>query len=106
MRTVLFLINGFGIEKKESFSLYNSSIMPNFDMLMNRYMFSSLKSDVHNIYDGYRNMSLEISELYNYHLFQREINNGNFVNNEKCQKIKAEFDNRGSKLHLFCFVDT
>ena len=68
MKTVLFLMNGFGIETKESYSVYSEELMPNFDKLTNRYMFSKLDSSVKTIYEGYRNMSLEISELYNYHI--------------------------------------
>ena len=38
MRTVLFLINGFGIETKDSYSVYDSTIMPNNDKLSQKYM--------------------------------------------------------------------
>ena len=33
-KTVLFLINGFGVEKKESYSIYDASLMPTFENLM------------------------------------------------------------------------
>lgn len=29
MRTILFLINGFGVEAKESYSIYDEKLMPN-----------------------------------------------------------------------------
>ena len=40
MRTVLFLINGFGIEAKDSYGVYDASIMPNFDKLTQKYIIS------------------------------------------------------------------
>ena len=46
MRTILFLINGFGIESKDSYSIYDESVMPNFDKLSKKYMFSTLNSSV------------------------------------------------------------
>ena len=36
MKTVLFLMNGFGIETKDSYSVYDTSIVPNIEKLRNR----------------------------------------------------------------------
>ena len=66
-KTVLFLINGFGVEKKESYSIYDESIMPTFDELSKKYLFSTdTESKVSNYFDAYRNISLDVNELYNY----------------------------------------
>ena len=98
MRAVLFLINGFGIETKDSYGVYDASIMPNFDKLSQRYMFSKLESNVFNTIDGFRSMSLEMNDLYNYGIYDIDAESG---------KVAAsELNNRKSKLHLFCFVDT
>ena len=72
-KTVLFLINGFGIERKESYSIYDSSLMPTFDEITKKYLFSTIESNVNNYYDGYRNMSLDINELYNYSILDEQI---------------------------------
>lgn len=106
MKTVLMLINGFGIEKDESFEVYKPELMPNFDKLMKKYIFARLSSDVRTIYEGYRNMSLEIGELYNYHIYTRENQNGKIKQNETVNKIISDLNTRKSKLHLFAFVDT
>lgn len=106
MRTVLFLINGFGIESKDSYTVYNASLMPNFNKLMNKYMFSKIDSNVRNIYDGYRNMSLEINGLYNYKIYSREALNGNLLKNNTLLTVSKTLSERKSKLHLLCFVDT
>lgn len=101
----MFLINGFGIEKKESYTIYTPELMPNFTTLMQKYMFTPLVSDVKNINDGYRNMSLEINGLYNYNVYSRETESGNLLNNNTILDIKKEMEERKSKLHIFCFVD-
>lgn len=106
MRTVLFLINGFGIETKDSYSVYDEKIMPNFDKLCQKYMFSKLESNVFNTIDGFRNMSLETSDLYNYGIYKREAENGKIVANPILSEINSEIIARKSKLHLLCFVDT
>ena len=106
MKTVLMLINGFGIEKDDSFEVYNQEIMPTFDTLMKKYIFARLTSGVNTIYEGYRNMSLEIGELYNYHIYTRESDNGNIKQNNTVNQILTGLDTRKSKLHLFAFVDT
>ena len=106
MKTVLFLINGFGIEKKGSYSVYDDKLMPTFDNLAQRYMFSKLDSNVKNIHDGYRNMSLEVDGLYNYGIYDRESKNGNIMANGVFLDIQKELEERKSKLHLFCFIDT
>ena len=106
MRTVLFLINGFGIEKNDSYSLYDASLMPNFDMLTKKYIFSPIESNVRNMYDGFRNMSLETSELYNYSVVSRELENGGIAQNSVYVNLENELRVRKSKLHLFCFIDS
>ena len=106
MKTILLLINGFGIEKKESYSIYDANIMPNFDKLMRQYLFSSLVSNVKNINDGYRNISLEMDSLYNYKVYKREMLNGKIISNETFLDMQKEIEVRKSKIHLFCFVDT
>ena len=79
MKTVLFLINGFGIENKESYSVYDASILPNIDFLRTRYLFQTLNSANKTIYEGFRNMSLEVGEIYNYHIFSRESSDGKLL---------------------------
>lgn len=106
MRTFLFLINGLGVEAKNSYSIYDASLMPNFDMLTKKHVFSTLTSNVKNITDGFRNMSLEISELYNYHIFEREALANHILNNNTYLSIQNEIVNRKSNLHLFVFIDT
>ena len=69
MRTVLFLINGFGVEAKGSYGIYDETVMPNFDKLSKKYMFSKLNSNVFSTIDGFRNMSLELNDLYNYNIY-------------------------------------
>ena len=105
MKTVLFLMNGFGIEGKNSYSVYDSSIVPNIENLRNRYLFQTLSTNNKTMYEGFRNISLEIGELYNYHIYNRESLNNNIFNNPNYLNMKKVQEERKSKLHLFVFVD-
>ena len=87
-KTVLFLINGFGIERKESYSIYDSSLMPTFDEITKKYLFSTIESNVNNYYDGYRNMSLDINELYNYSILDGQIEDKKLQTNPTLLKVK------------------
>ena len=97
MKTVLFLLNGFGIESKGSYSVYNETLMPTFDNLTRKYMFSKLESNVRNINDAYRNMSLEIDSLYNYNIYSRETNN--IAANKTVLDIQKDLLERNTQIH-------
>lgn len=107
-KTVLFLINGFGIEKKESYPIYDETLMPTFEELSKKYIFStnSVTSNVTNYYDAYRNISLDVGELYNYSILDQEINNKKINFNENLNKIKNELEVKKNNMHFFCLVDT
>ncbi len=107
-KTILMLINGFGIEKKESYPIYDSDIMPTFDELSKEYLFSnnSVISKVSNYFDAYRNISMDINELYNYSIIDSEITSKKLITNDTLLRLKNEYDTKNGNLHLFCLVDT
>ena len=71
-----------------------------------KYMFSSLSTNVYDTIKGFRNMSLETSELYNYSIYNRDSISGKIAANPNLSLINKSLVERKSKLHLFCFVDT
>jgi len=107
-KTILLLINGFGVEKKNSYPIYDDSLMPTFAELSREYLFSnnSVISKVNNIYDAYRNISMNVNEPYNYSIVGKEIENKTILSNQNILNIKKDFDTKNGNLHLFCLVDT
>ena len=107
-KTVLFLINGFGVEKKESYSIYDSTLMPTFEELSKKYLFetSAIESKVTTLFDAYRNASLDVSELYNYSILDKDIENKTYFNNQILNKLKQDLELKKGNLHIFCLVDT
>lgn len=104
MKTVMILLNGFGVESKKSYPIYNKELMPNLDMLTKNYLFSQLEANVNDIKDGYRDLCLQINEMYNYKVYDEATQN-NLFNNDTIMNLKNEHEVRKSKLHVFCFVD-
>ncbi len=105
MKTVLFLMNGFGYEQKDSFSIYSKDLFPKFDELRVKYLSESLISDVTNVVDGYRNLSMDIHEMYNYSIVKNAINDNKFLSNDVIKKLKENMVALKSKVHIFCLLD-
>ena len=107
-KTVLMLINGFGVEKKNSYPIYDDDLMPTFAALSRNYLFSnnSVISHVNNIYDAYRNISLDVNELYNYSVISRDIASKTFGNKQMLLNLKKDYETKNGNLHIFCLVDT
>ena len=107
-KTILFLINGFGVEKKESYPIYDEKLMPTFDELSKKYLFVNdmVISKVSNYYDAYRNASLDVNELYNYTIIDSSIATKTFTTNKVLTELQKVHNEKKSNLHIFCLVDT
>ena len=53
-KTVLFLINGLGIERKDSYNVYSADIMPIFDRLTQEEYFTPVSSSASNLEEAYK----------------------------------------------------
>lgn len=104
-KSVLFLINGYAIEQKGSYSLYNESLAPNLDMLIKDYMYTTLDNTSLNYIDGYREFSIGSSGSLNFNFIKKEASSGALDNDNELLGIKAKLNNPDSKLHVFYFVD-
>lgn len=87
-KTVLFLMNGFGIEQKDSYNVYNSKLMPNLDSYTQKYLFSSIEANTYNFSNGYRLFSTGINTALTYPMlnnymerFNENPNMNFFLNN-------------------------
>lgn len=102
-KTVLFLMNGFGIEQVDSYSVYSKDLMPNLDSYTNEYLFSTIESKATTLEDGLLTFSTGVKLPLTYSLIDRVYtdfgNNKNF--NFYIQNIKPE-----SNVHLFCFIES
>jgi len=101
-KTVLFLMNGFGIEQIGSYNVYNDKLMPNLDKYTKEYLFSSIDTKSFDMISGYRKFSLGLDIPLTYSLidnyqdkFDKNPNINLFLNNIK----------ENSKIQLYLFLE-
>lgn len=102
-KTVLFLMNGFGIEQLNSYNIYNAKLMPNLDFYTKNYLFTSIESKAHDLISGYRTFSTGSDLPLTYSLIDNYVDN--FSNNKNfdfyLNSIKPE-----NKIHLFLSLES
>ncbi len=65
-KNILLLINGFGVEQRDSYNVYSETLMPNMDKLTKTCLFGSLNSGDYDYKTGFRRFSIGISEALTY----------------------------------------
>lgn len=101
-KTVLFLMNGFGIEQTDSYNVYNSKLMPNLDSYTQKYMFSSIEDNSYNYMDGYRLFSTGSTIPLTYQLLKNYMEN--FEKNPN-MNFYLNSINSETKVQLFIFIE-
>jgi bisphosphoglycerate-independent phosphoglycerate mutase (AlkP superfamily) len=104
-KNVLLLINGFGVEQKDSTSIYSDSLMPNMDRLTKEGMFISISSDDLDYKDGYRCFSIGIKEALTYSIVNNDLINDTFSKNEVLKFIIEDHKRVEGKIHIMCYYD-
>lgn len=104
-KTILLLINGFGVERKGSAEVYSQKLMPNFDYLLKTYLFGNLVTTAGDYNSAYKSFSMPDKasgqeDEIDYLIFEKKLHT-----NEVLIKTRdsVEADN---KLHIFYSVDS
>lgn len=111
---VLCLIDGMGIEDAKSYNLYDSSVMPTLDELINRYLFTTLNSSGKGVglsenasatSDlGYLNVGAGSIIKQSVEIINEKIENNIFFNNQSLKTVTDHVINNNSNLHLITVV--
>lgn len=101
-KTVLFLMNGFGIEQIDSYSIYNARLMPNLDKYTVEHMFSTIETSAFNQTDGYRVFSTGSNLPLTYTLIDQCMES--YANNQN-MNYYLETIKQDSKIQLFLFLE-
>lgn len=106
MKTVLVLINGYGMASKDSYDIDpKGELVPNLNNIASKYIYEPIETHVSNFRDGVRNFCLNLDQMYNYSIYDEVINEENAKDNPFFKQIKADIDSRNGKTHVFMFVD-
>lgn len=101
-KTVLYLMNGFGVENRNSYPVYNSNLMPNIDSYTQKYLFGTIETNAFDMNDGYRYFSTGSKYALTYPLLDQFAEN--YDNNPNLKNYLERIPSN-SNIHLFCFME-
>lgn len=95
----MLLINGLGIERKDSIEVFSKTLMPNMDYMIKNYLFTTLEAPAGDYNNGYKNFCIhnekkkedQIDEL----IFEKKLGNNEIIKNI-CTSLTTD-----NKLHIF-----
>lgn len=105
-KNILLLINGFGIEQKDSVEIYSDKVMPNMDKLTKTGIFGSISSKELDYADGYRYFSIGVNEPLTYSIINNSLSNDSYINNEIFKYIINDNKINKGKIHIICYLDS
>ena len=91
-KNILLLINGFGIERADSYNVYTSSLMPYMDKLTKEKIFVSIPNKYLDYKSAYRNFSIGINDPLTYNLVENNILSNEYSKNELLKYIENELN--------------
>lgn len=101
-KTVLFLMNGFGIEQKDSYNIYDPKLTPNLDKYTQNYLFSSIETNAFNYAEGYRLFSIGCKESLTYSLIDNYQEQ--FEQNSNMKFYLGQINK--AKIQMFLFLES
>ena len=104
-RNILLLINGFGVEQRDSYNVYSENLMPNLDKLTKTCMFSSISSNDLDYRTAYRTFSIGINEALTYSVVNNAINNESYKKNDLFKYLISQLNTISTRLHIICYWD-
>ena len=104
-RNILLLINGFGVEQRDSYNVYSENLMPNLDKLTKTCMFSSISSNDLDYITAYRTFSIGINEALTYSVVNNAINNECYKKNDLFKYLISQLNTISTRLHIICYWD-
>ena len=100
-KSVLFLINGLGIEKPKSYSIAIDEIMPNLARTKETSYFTTAITSSLEYRSAYQRFFLGDTYKMEIDYIKNNIINDNIVNNPTYQKLAQEVAKTDKKLHIF-----
>lgn len=109
-KTVLFLMNGFGMEAPKSFNVYQPSLMPNLDRISHAYPFTTMatsdteaglnKRQIGNFKSNYLSFSTEGKILKKEDILESKIDTLEIMNDKNITEAINYSLNHGSRFHI------
>ena len=104
-KTVLFLMNGMGIEQKNSYNIYSSELMPNLDRFIREHFFTSISSSALDYEKAYQLFSIDTLQPLSYPHIENILENNLMTKNPKFNQFHQSVFQCQGNIHFFCFVE-
>lgn len=104
-KTVLFLINGLGIERKDSYNIYSSNTMPTFDNLTKEGLFCPINTVASNLEEAYKYFSIGTLSPLEMPYIENLLETNEITKNPKFDELHKAIFNCQGNIHFFCFLD-
>ncbi len=105
-KNILLLINGFGVEKSDSYQVYTESLMPNMDRLTKERVFFSIPNRSLDYKSAYRNFSIGVEDSLTYNLVENNININEQKSNQLVKYIENETNRLKGRIHIIVYWDS
>lgn len=105
-KSILFLINGYGVEQNDSIAVYSKELMPCLDNIISQNMLVRLPNMFLDYKAAYRSFSMGIDRDLSHSLIERNISKNEFSQNALLKYIANETVKKDSNLHIICYVDS
>lgn len=111
---VLLLMDGMGVEDAKSYAIYDSTIMPTLDTLLNRYLFTTLSSSGRSVglsedaaatrELGYLNIGAGSIVKQSVEILNEKIEKNEFFNNPSLKQVTDHVITNNSKFHIITLI--
>lgn len=103
-KTILCLINGLGVEHKDSYNIYSKKVMPNFDKCVNYELFSTLSTSAYDYATGYQILNTGNTNILSVSFLDKVYNENTWNSAPNYQDLLSTLQNDNKKIHVFCSI--
>lgn len=105
-KSILFLINGYGVEQNDSIEIYSKDLMPCLDSIISQNTLIRIPNLFLDYRSAYRKFSMGIDRDLSHSLVEMNIAKNEHSENQLLKYIANETLKKESNLHIFAYVDS
>ena len=105
-KSILFLINGYGVEQFDSVEVYSKELMPCLDSIISQNTLLRIPNLFLDYRSAYRKFSMGIDRDLSHSLIEMNIGKNEHSENQLLKYIANETLKKESNLHIFAYVDS
>ena len=104
-KAILFLINGLGVEHKESYNIYSGEVMPTLDNMIQNQLFTTIQTSATDFSSAYQIFSTGSKQPLGLSYIESVWDENRFSENPKIIDFQNQVKAKNGTLHIFCFLD-